>query len=82
MTTPGDVDGDDGAGRKKVGAAVLDPGAWSKVSCPCCLSDKVEPLVLIQLREEVHPDTKRWFISRIEASKKDGGEWSTRDHWG
>ncbi|XP_046890513.1 anoctamin-10 [Hypomesus transpacificus] len=73
MTTPGDVDGDDGAGRKKVGAAVLDPGAWSKVSCPCCLSDKVEPLVLIQLREEVHPDTKRWFISRIEASKKDGG---------
>ncbi|XP_067091624.1 anoctamin-10 [Osmerus mordax] len=73
MTTPGDVDGDDGVGRKKVGAAVLDPGAWSKVRCPCCLSDRVEPLVLIQLREEVHPDTKRWFISRIEASNKDGG---------
>lgn len=51
----------------------MDPGSWTKVSCPCCLSERVEPLVLIQLREGVRPETKTWFISRIEASKKDGG---------
>nr|XP_054589379.1 anoctamin-10 [Nothobranchius furzeri]XP_054589380.1 anoctamin-10 [Nothobranchius furzeri] len=48
------------------------PG-WTKVSCPCCASEQVEPLVLVMLGEKVGPDTKRWLIKLIGTPKKDGG---------
>ncbi|XP_066505745.1 anoctamin-10 [Hoplias malabaricus] len=48
-------------------------GSWSKVSCPCCISSKVEPLVLIQLAENVQPNTKQWIMSMISAPQKSGG---------
>ncbi|XP_061578497.1 anoctamin-10 [Cololabis saira] len=46
---------------------------WTKVKCPCCVSQRVEPLVLVKLREKVSPETKRWIIRLIGASQKDGG---------
>ncbi|XP_030643324.1 anoctamin-10 [Chanos chanos] len=49
------------------------PGSWTQVSCPCCMSSQVEPLVLIQLSEEIQPVTKKWIMSRIAAVEKDGG---------
>ncbi|XP_029378967.1 anoctamin-10 [Echeneis naucrates] len=48
------------------------PG-WTKVSCPCCVSERVEPLVLVKLGEKVRPETKRWIIRLIGATQKDGG---------
>ncbi|XP_036399736.1 anoctamin-10 [Megalops cyprinoides] len=47
--------------------------SWTQVSCPCCTSDHVEPLVLIQLAPNIQPTTKKWIMSRIEAPEKDGG---------
>lgn len=49
---------------------------WTKVSCPCCVSDRVEPLVLLKLGPKVGPETKRWVIKLIGAPQKDGGEFS------
>ncbi|XP_041651379.1 anoctamin-10 isoform X2 [Cheilinus undulatus] len=46
---------------------------WTKVSCPCCVTEKVEPLVLVKLGERVRPETKRWLIRLIGAPQKDGG---------
>lgn len=51
------------------------PG-WTKVSCPCCESQRVEPLVLVKLGEKVRPETKRWLMRVIGAPHKDGGEGS------
>lgn len=56
----------------KLSAATLGPG-WTKVSCPCCVSEGVEPLVLVKLGEKVRPETKRWIIRLIGAPQKDGG---------
>lgn len=52
----------------------LTGGTWTKPTCPCCTSLNVEPLVLIQLAENVDPVTKKWIISRLEAPVRDGGE--------
>lgn len=49
------------------------PNSWSRVSCPCCISSHVEPLVLIQLSENVQPITKQWIMSMISAPVKTGG---------
>uniref|UniRef100_A0A3B4H7X2 Anoctamin n=1 Tax=Pundamilia nyererei TaxID=303518 RepID=A0A3B4H7X2_9CICH len=49
---------------------------WTKVSCPCCFSERVEPLVLVKLGGKVGPETKRWLIKVIGAPQKDGGEGS------
>lgn len=57
----------------KLSAAAIGPG-WTKVSCPCCVSERVEPLVLVKLGEKVCPETKRWLIRLIGAPQKDGGE--------
>lgn len=57
----------------KLSAAAIGSG-WTKVSCPCCVSERVEPLVLVKLREDVCPETKRWLIRLIGAPQKDGGE--------
>ena len=55
------------------GASSIASG-WTKVSCPCCESDQVEPLVLVQLGASVQERTKKWLIKLIEASAKEGGE--------
>uniref|UniRef100_A0A8C2ZK80 Anoctamin n=1 Tax=Cyclopterus lumpus TaxID=8103 RepID=A0A8C2ZK80_CYCLU len=59
-------------GRLKLGAATIGPG-WTKVSCPCCVSERVEPLVLVKLGEKVRPETKRWLIRVIGTPQKEGG---------
>uniref|UniRef100_A0A3Q0RB70 Anoctamin n=1 Tax=Amphilophus citrinellus TaxID=61819 RepID=A0A3Q0RB70_AMPCI len=46
---------------------------WTKVSCPCCVSAQVEPLVLVKLGPKIGPETKRWLIKMIGAPQKDGG---------
>ncbi|XP_070687077.1 anoctamin-10 isoform X2 [Pempheris klunzingeri] len=58
--------------QSKLSAATSGPG-WTKVSCPCCVSERVEPLVLVKLGEKVRPETKRWLIRLIGAPQKDGG---------
>ena len=57
----------------KLSAAPAGPG-WTKVSCPCCVAERVEPLVLVKLGEKVRPETKRWLIRLIGSAQKDGGE--------
>lgn len=47
---------------------------WTKVSCACCVSEQIEPLVLVKLGPNVGPETKRWLIRLIGAPQKDGGE--------
>ncbi|XP_073687705.1 anoctamin-10 [Garra rufa] len=54
-------------------AKVTGPSSWSRVSCPCCISSRIEPLVLIQLAENVQPITKQWIMSVISAPVKAGG---------
>ncbi|KAK2867078.1 hypothetical protein Q8A67_025195 [Cirrhinus molitorella] len=54
-------------------AKVTGPSSWSRVSCPCCISSRIEPLVLIQLAENVQPITKQWIMSIISAPVKAGG---------
>ncbi|XP_048013946.1 anoctamin-10 [Megalobrama amblycephala] len=52
---------------------VTGPSSWSRVSCPCCTSSHIEPLVLIQLAESIQPITKQWIMSVISAPVKTGG---------
>ncbi|XP_037538556.1 anoctamin-10 [Nematolebias whitei] len=60
--------------QSKLSAATSSSGpGWTKVSCPCCYSDRVEPLVLVKLGKKVGPETKRWLIKLIGAPHKDGG---------
>ncbi|KAF3854382.1 hypothetical protein F7725_022437 [Dissostichus mawsoni] len=78
------ADGDEGGGGSnggensrgkllgKLSATTSSPG-WTKVSCPCCESQRVEPLVLVKLGEKVRPETKRWLMRVIGAPQKDGG---------
>ncbi|XP_043084259.1 anoctamin-10 [Puntigrus tetrazona] len=54
-------------------AKVTGPSSWSRVSCPCCISSHIEPLVLIQLSENIQPITKQWIMSVISAPVKAGG---------
>ncbi|XP_013867634.1 anoctamin-10 [Austrofundulus limnaeus] len=54
-------------------AASSSGSGWTKVSCPCCVSEWVEPLVLLKLGPKVGPETKRWVIKLIGAPQKDGG---------
>ncbi|XP_042266626.1 anoctamin-10 [Thunnus maccoyii] len=56
----------------KLSAIATGPG-WTKASCPCCVSEQVEPLVVVKLGEKVRPETKRWLIRVIGAPQKDGG---------
>lgn len=56
------------------GAEAAVTESWSKVTCPCCVSSEVEPLVLIQLAENVDPSTKQWIMATISACHKAGGE--------
>lgn len=56
----------------KLSSSSFTPG-WTKTSCPCCASERVEPLVLVKLGQKVSPETKRWLIKLIGAPQKDGG---------
>lgn len=49
------------------------PNSWSRVTCPCCISSHIEPLVLIQLAENVQHITKQWIMSTISAPGTNGG---------
>ncbi|XP_062856918.1 anoctamin-10 isoform X2 [Trichomycterus rosablanca] len=51
----------------------MSPESWSKVSCPCCASTQIEPLVLIQLSESIQANTKQWIMNIISAPQKSGG---------
>lgn len=62
----------EGSLLSRLSAIVSGPG-WSKVSCPCCVSERVEPLVMVTLGAEVAPETKRWLLRLIGTSQKDGG---------
>lgn len=66
--------GNEDEGSVQTQTKVLNQGSWTQVSCPCCVSEQVEPLVLIQLSDNIQPVTKRWLISLIEVSERDGGE--------
>lgn len=71
-TTGGKVPG-------KPSATTIGPG-WTKVTCPCCVSERVEPLVLVKLGPKVRPETKRWLIRLIGAPQNDGGKgWNNSD---
>ncbi|XP_068595448.1 anoctamin-10 [Brachionichthys hirsutus] len=64
--------------KSPVGKVLSRPGnpfgaGWTKASCPCCVSERVEPLVLVKLGEKVRPETKRWLIRLIGTPQKDGG---------
>ncbi|XP_068168693.1 anoctamin-10 [Antennarius striatus] len=64
--------------KTPVGTVLTQPGislgpGWTKVSCPCCVSKRVEPLVLVRLGEKVRPETKRWLIRLIGSPQTDGG---------
>lgn len=56
----------------KFSSVCSGPG-WTKVSCPCCVEERVEPLVLVKLGGKVCPDTKRWLLKLIGNPQKDGG---------
>eukprot|EP00062_Callorhinchus_milii_P021473 gi/632978225/ref/XP_007905789.1/ PREDICTED: anoctamin-10-like [Callorhinchus milii] len=47
--------------------------SWTRPRCQCCQSDTVEPLVAVELMENVSLETKRWLMSRIQAEKRMGG---------
>ncbi|KAM4619415.1 anoctamin-10 isoform 2-T3 [Polymixia lowei] len=74
------ADGDTTQKMKTPGAEVL-PGlsgtgsgsGWTKASCLCCVLEQVEPLVLVQLGEQVQPETKEWVMRMIGVPEKDGG---------
>ncbi|CAG5865234.1 unnamed protein product, partial [Menidia menidia] len=51
----------------------LGGGGWTRVSCPCCHAQRVQPLVLVKLGPKVGPETKRWLLRLIAAPQKDGG---------
>uniref|UniRef100_G3NG32 Anoctamin n=1 Tax=Gasterosteus aculeatus aculeatus TaxID=481459 RepID=G3NG32_GASAC len=52
--------------------ATAGPG-WTKVNCPCCKSERVDPLVLVKLGPKVRPETKRWLLRVIGAPQQEGG---------
>ncbi|KAK3565135.1 hypothetical protein QTP86_034392 [Hemibagrus guttatus] len=54
-------------------AEAISPESWSKVSCPCCVSSEIEPLVLIQVAENVESNTKQWIMAMISAPNNAGG---------
>ncbi|XP_076125714.1 anoctamin-10 [Alosa pseudoharengus] len=46
---------------------------WSPAHCPCCASDRVEPLVLLQLGETVESKTKNWIMRLLSKPQTQGG---------
>ncbi|MGH0130772.1 UNVERIFIED_CONTAM: hypothetical protein FKN15_066301 [Acipenser sinensis] len=59
--------------RVSRGVVTIASGSWTKVTCKCCFTDAVRPLLVIELNKEVRLETKQWIISKIEApSNKQG----------
>ncbi|XP_051884146.1 anoctamin-10 isoform X2 [Pristis pectinata] len=48
-------------------------GSWTRPSCKCCTSRPVQPLVALELSEDINMETKRWLMFRIQAEKTAGG---------
>uniref|UniRef100_UPI00398ED280 anoctamin-10 n=1 Tax=Pristiophorus japonicus TaxID=55135 RepID=UPI00398ED280 len=48
-------------------------GSWTRPTCKCCVSSAVQPLVALELIENINMETKRWLMSRIQAEKIVGG---------
>ncbi|XP_059848638.1 anoctamin-10 isoform X1 [Hypanus sabinus] len=48
-------------------------GSWTRPTCKCCLSRTVQPLVALEMNEDVNMETKRWLMTRIQAEKAAGG---------
>ncbi|XP_041077616.1 anoctamin-10-like isoform X2 [Polyodon spathula] len=61
--------------RVSRGVVTIASGSWTKVTCKCCFTDKVRPLLVIELNKEVRLETKQWIISKIEApANKQGAQ--------
>ncbi|XP_067906029.1 anoctamin-10 [Heterodontus francisci] len=48
-------------------------GSWTRATCKCCTSSAVQPLVALELIENINMETKQWLMSRIQAEKTVGG---------
>ncbi|XP_012688571.2 anoctamin-10 [Clupea harengus] len=46
---------------------------WSPAHCPCCASDCVEPMVLLQLGEGMESNTKSWMMRLLSRPQTQGG---------
>ncbi|KAM8893023.1 anoctamin-10 [Spinachia spinachia] len=69
----GDGDGETAEPPNDWTASATAGLGWTKVSCPCCKSELVEPLVLVILGKKVRPETKRWLLRVIGAPQGEGG---------
>ncbi|XP_067853542.1 anoctamin-10 [Heptranchias perlo] len=48
-------------------------GSWTRPTCKCCATSAVQPLVALELIENINMETKQWLMSRIQAEKIVGG---------
>ncbi|XP_053331279.1 anoctamin-10-like [Spea bombifrons] len=48
-------------------------GSWSSAGCGCCVMDSVQTLAVIQLRDDIKPETKKWLVELLVASAERGG---------
>ncbi|XP_072374530.1 anoctamin-10 isoform X1 [Scyliorhinus torazame] len=48
-------------------------GSWTRPTCKCCISRAVEPLVALELIENINIETKQWLMDRIQTEKIVGG---------
>ncbi|KAK1163449.1 anoctamin-10-like [Acipenser oxyrinchus oxyrinchus] len=61
--------------RVSKGVVTIASGSWTKVTCKCCFTDAVRPLLVIELNKDVQLETKEWIISKIEApANKQGAQ--------
>ncbi|XP_043937167.1 anoctamin-10-like isoform X2 [Protopterus annectens] len=58
-------------GIQKTGSPVV--GSWTPVICNCCNVQTIQPLIALELTENICLETKRWLMSKIEGMKKHGG---------
>ncbi|XP_028666011.1 anoctamin-10 isoform X3 [Erpetoichthys calabaricus] len=50
-------------------SARLAKSSWNRGTCQCCLSNRIQPLVVIQLDKKILPETKKWLISKIQEAE-------------
>ncbi|XP_041123974.1 anoctamin-10 isoform X2 [Polyodon spathula] len=61
--------------RVSRGVVNIATGSWTKVTCKCCFTDTVRPLLVIELNKDVQLETKQWIISKVEApANKQGAQ--------
>ncbi|XP_078400244.1 anoctamin-10 isoform X1 [Cetorhinus maximus] len=44
-------------------------GSWTRPTCKCCISSAVQPLVTLELTENINMETKQWLMARIQEEK-------------